>query len=383
MFERRISLFSLFGFKVKLDISWFILAILIAWSLATGVFPNYFSGLRTATYWWMGVAGAVGLFVSIVFHEFCHSIIARYYGLSMKGITLFIFGGVAEMEDEPQSPRVEFLMALAGPASSVLLSGVFYLLGMAGKNAGLPTSVNGVLVYLSWINLILAGFNLVPAFPLDGGRILRSILWAVKHNLRWATHIASSLGSAFGMFLIVVGIISFITGNFIGGLWYFLIGMFVRGASQMSYRQLIIRKALAGEHVGRFMKSEPVTVWPTLTVSELVQDYFYKYHYKMFPVLENGRVKGCISTREVKQIPHDQWSNYKIADLVKPCSRENTVSLHADAIKVLALMNSTGNSRLMVLDGDKLAGIVTLKDLLQFLALKIDLEENEKIYIPY
>lgn len=383
MFGKQISLFSLFGFKVKLDVSWFILAILIAWSLATGVFPEYFPGFKTETYWWMGIAGAAGLFVSIVFHEFCHSIIARYYGLSMKGITLFIFGGVAEMEGEPQSPKVEFLMALAGPVSSVMLSGVFYALEAAGKNAGWSKPTNGVLAYLAWINLILAGFNLVPAFPLDGGRILRSILWAVKHNLRWATHIASYLGSAFGIFLIILGIISFIGGNFIGGLWYFLIGTFVRSASQMSYRQLIIRKALAGEHVERFMKSEPITVSPSVTIPQLVQDYFYKYHYKMFPVLENGRVKGCISTREVKQIPRDQWSNYRVADIVKPCSRENAVSLHEDAVKALGLMSSTGNSRLMVLDGDKLAGIVTLKDLLQFLALKIDLEENEKIDIPY
>jgi len=383
MFGRRISLFSLFGFKVNLDTTWFILAILIAWSLAQGVFPEYFPGFKTETYWWMGIAGALGLFVSIVFHEFCHSIVARCYGLPIKGITLFIFGGVAEMEGEPQSPKVEFLMALAGPVSSVLLSGVFYLLKAAGKNAGWPQSINGVLSYLAWINLILAGFNLVPAFPLDGGRILRSILWAVKHNLRWATHIASYLGSAFGIFLIILGIISFIGGNLIGGLWYFLIGMFVRTASQMSYKQLIIRKALAGEHVERFMKSEPVTVSPSVTISQLVQDYIYKYHYKMFPVLENGRVKGCISTREVKQIPHDQWSNYRVGDIVKPCSRENTVSLHEDAIKALGLMSSTGNSRLMVLDGEKIAGIVTLKDLLQFLALKIDLEEKEEINIPY
>ncbi len=383
MFERRISLFSLFGFKVNLDISWFILAVLIAWSLATGVFPEYFSGLEKATYWWMGIAGAIGLFVSIIFHEFCHSIIARYYGIPMKGITLFVFGGVAEMEDEPQSPKVEFLMAIAGPASSVLLGGVFYLLGKAGKNAGLPMSVNGVLAYLSWINIILAVFNLVPAFPLDGGRVLRSILWAARHNLRWATHIASSMGAAFGIFLIVLGIVSFISGNFIGGLWYFLIGMFVRNASQMSYRQLIIRKALAGEHVERFMKNEPVTVPPTLTISQLVRDYFYKYHYKMFPVVEDGKVRGSISTREIKQIPHNQWDDYKIADLIKPCSRENTVSLHEDAVKVLSLMSSTQNSRLMVLDGDRLVGIVTLKDLLQFLALKIDLEENEEINMPY
>ncbi|MGA2916889.1 MAG: site-2 protease family protein [Sedimentisphaerales bacterium] len=382
MFERRISLFSLFGFKVKLDVSWFILAVLISWSLATGVFPSYFGGLEKATYWWMGIAGAAGLFVSIVFHEFCHSIVARYYGLQMKGITLFVFGGVAEMEGEPQSPKVEFLMAIAGPISSVLLGGVFYLIGKAGKNAGLPLSITAVLAYLSWINILLAGFNLVPAFPLDGGRVLRSILWAAKHNLRWATHIASSMGAMFGIFLIVLGIVSFISGNFIGGLWYFLIGMFVRNASQMSYRQLIIRKALAGEHVERFMKSEPVTVPPTLTISQLVRDYFYKYHYKMFPVLEDGRVKGCISTREIKQVPHNQWDNYKIADFIKPCSRENTVPLHEDAVKVLSLMSSTQNSRLMVLDGDKLVGIVTLKDLLQFLALKIDLEENEEINIP-
>lgn len=383
MFGRQISLFNLFGFKVKLDISWFILAILIAWSLAQGVFPDYFPGLDITTYWWMGIAGALGLLMSIIFHEFCHSAIARYYGLPIKGITLFIFGGVAEMGEEPQSPKVEFLMALAGPVASVALSGVFYALEIAGKNAGWSKPTNGVLAYLAWINLILAGFNLVPAFPLDGGRILRSILWAVKHNLRWATHIASYLGSAFGIFLIVLGIINFIGGNFIGGLWYFLIGMFVRGASQMSYRQLIIRKALAGEHVERFMKTEPISVSPSVTVSQLVQDYFYKYHYKMFPVLENGRVKGCVSSREVKQIPRDQWSNYRVADIVKPCSRENTVSVRDDAIKALSLMSSTGNSRLMVLDGEKIAGVVTLKDLLQFLALKIDLEEKEEIKIPY
>jgi Zn-dependent protease len=331
----------------------------------------------------MGIAGAIGLFASIIFHEFCHSIVARYYGLSMKGITLFIFGGVAEMEDEPQSPKVEFLMAVVGPLSSFLLSGIFYVLGMASKNIGWPVPVSGVLSYLAGLNFILAIFNLVPAFPLDGGRVLRSILWGIKHNLRWATHIASYLGSAFGIILMVLGIISFISGNLIGGIWSFLIGTFVRGASQMSYRQMVIRKALAGEHIQRFMKPEPVTVPSSLGISQLVQDYFYKYHYKMFPVLDNDRIKGCITTKEVKAIPPDQWSNYTVGDLVKPCSGENTISLQADAVKALSLMSRTSNSRLMVVDGDKLAGIITLKDLLQFLALKIDLEEKEEIKIPF
>lgn len=383
MFENRISLFSLFGFKVKLDITWFILAVLITWSLAKGVFPHYFEGLNTATYWWMGAAGAVGLFVSIIFHEFFHSLVAKYYGMPMKGITLFIFGGVSEMEDEPESPKIEFLMAIAGPISSVVLSGIFYLMMKVGNSMGLPKPIGGVLGYLSIINVVLAVFNLIPAFPLDGGRVLRSILWGAKHNLRWATRVASSFGSAFGIFLIIMGIISFIAGNFIGGLWYFLIGMFIRGASKMSYKQLIIRKALAGERVERFMKTDPITVPPNLTVSELVRNYFYKYHYKMFPVLEDGTVKGCITTREIKQIPHEQWGNHKVGDLVQPCTNENSVSLHTDAVKALSLMSSTGNSRLIVLDaGERLAGIVTLKDLLKFLALKIDLEEDEKLDLP-
>ncbi|MEN6383885.1 MAG: site-2 protease family protein [Phycisphaerales bacterium] len=382
MFENRISLFSLFGFKVKLDMSWFVLAVLITWSLAKGVFPFYFKGLDNSTYWWMGVAGAIGLFVSIVFHEFFHSLIAKAYGMPMKGITLFIFGGVSEMEDEPESPKIEFLMAIAGPISSLVLSGIFYVLLVVSHRIKVPISVSGVLGYLAMINVILAVFNLVPAFPLDGGRVLRSILWGLKHNLKWATRIASMLGSMFGMLLIILGIVNFIAGNFIGGLWYFLIGMFIRNASKMSYRQMVIRKALAGEPVEKFMKSEPITVAPNLTVTELVRDYFYKYHYKMYPVAENGNVDGCITSRQIKQVPHNLWDNYKVKDLIVPCTKENTVSSHTDAVKALSLMSSTGNSRLMVLDDNKLKGIVTLKDLLKFLALKIDLEGDEQIQLP-
>jgi Zn-dependent protease len=382
MFENRISLFSLFGFKVKLDMSWFVLAILITWSLAKGVFPYYFKGLESSTYWWMGVAGALGLFVSIVFHEFFHSLIAKMYGLPMKGITLFIFGGVSEMEDEPQSPKVEFLMAIAGPLSSVVLSGIFYGLTFISNKSKLPISISGVLAYLALINIILAGFNLVPAFPLDGGRVLRSILWGIKHNLKWATHVASTLGSLFGVLLIILGIANFMSGNFIGGLWYFLIGLFIRNASKMSYRQIIIRRALAGEPVEKFMKTEPVTVEPNLTLSELVRDYFYKFHYKMYPVVEEGSVDGCITSKQVKQVPHNLWDSYKVKDLIQPCTKDNSVSAHTDAIKALSMMSNTGNSRLMVLDGGKLEGIVTLKDLLRFLALKIDLEGDNEIQLP-
>jgi len=339
MFGKRIPLFKLFGFSVSIDITWFILAILITWTLAED-FPRYFEGFSKATYLWMGIAGAFGLFASIVFHEFCHSLVARRYGLPMKGITLFIFG----------------------------------FLYMASKRAGWYEPVNGVL-WFSWrLNYALAVFNLVPAFPLDGGRVLRSILWAIKGNLRWATKIASQLGSAFGLFLIIMGLWFFIGGDFVGGVWSALIGMFIRTASQMSYRQLLMRRSLAGEEIRHFMKSDPITVPPSISIEQLVNDYFYRHHLKMFPVCDGDRLVGCVTSNQVKQVPKDKWSQQTVRQLIKPCSRENTVGPEMDAVKALSIMNRTGNSRLMVVDGEQLVGIVTLKDMLKFLDLKIDFE---------
>jgi Zn-dependent protease/CBS domain-containing protein len=374
MFEKRIPLFSLFGFKVSLDLTWLILAVLITWSLAEGVFPIYFKGFSTTIYWWMGVAGAIGLFFSIVFHEFCHSIVARQFGLEMKGITLFIFGGVAEMQEEPQSAKAELFMAIVGPISSLVLAGIFYVIQIVGSSYGLYKPAAAVLLYLAWLNMILAIFNMVPAFPLDGGRVLRSILWAIKGNLRWATHIAAQLGAAFGWLLIILGVVNFISGSFIGGLWYLLIGMFIRNASHMSYRQMLMRKALAGEPVERFMETQVVTAPPDISVRELVDDYFYKYHYAMFPVENNGHLAGCVTAKQIKEVPRERWGQTKVADIASGCGSENTVSRDTDAMKALSLMNSTANTRLMVLDGDRLVGIVTLKDLLRFFSLKIDLE---------
>jgi Zn-dependent protease len=326
------------------------------------------------TYWWMGAAGAAGLILSIVFHEFWHSVIARHYGLPMKGITLFIFGGVAEMEEEPPNAKTELLMAIAGPISSVVLGGMLLAVSQGGVAANWPQPVWGILQYLGWLNIILAVFNLIPAFPLDGGRVLRSILWAAKGDLRWSTRIASTLGSAMGMFLIVLGLIALVSGNLVTGIWYFLIGLFIRGAAQMSYRQVRIRRALGGEPVSHFMEKNPVTVPPSISIRELVDDYFYKYHYKMFPVSSNSILEGCINSRQITEIPRELWEQRRVQDVLAPCSRETTVSPDTDAMKALSIMNRTGNSRLMVVQEDHLVGIITLKDMLKFLNLKIDLE---------
>ncbi len=376
MFGKKIHLFTLFGFEVGIDFTWFLLAIFVAWSLAAGLFPLYYKGHTVGIYWAMGIAGALGLFLSIVFHEFWHSVVARHFGLPMKGITLFIFGGVAEMEDEPPNAKTELLMALAGPISSLVLGGIFLGVYRGGLAAHWPQPVWGVLQYLGWLNIILAVFNLIPAFPLDGGRVFRSILWAAKGDLRWSTRIAAAFGSGMGVLLILLGLFAFITGNLITGIWYFLIGMFIRGAAQMSYRQVLIRNALGGAPVSRFMESNPVTVPPSISVRELVENYFYRYHFKMFPVSGNSTLEGCISSKEIKAIPQEQWDQQRVQDVLVSCSPDTMVRPDTDAMEALTTMNRTGNSRLMVVEGDHLVGIITLKDMLKFLNMKIDLEER-------
>ena len=377
MFGKHIKLFKLLGFEVRVDASWLVIAVLVTWSLASGLFPYLYPGISRETYWTMGVLGALGLFASIVAHEFCHSLVARKVGIPMKGITLFIFGGVAEMGDEPPTARAEFMMAIVGPLSSMAIGAVFYLIYRGGQSAGWSTPVNGVIYYIAYINGILAAFNLVPAFPLDGGRVLRSILWGAKGNLRWATRVSSTIGAAFGLGLIFLGIYKFVTGDVIGGVWMFLIGMFLRNAAQMSYQQLLVRKALEGEPVRRFMNADPVTVQSSLTVEKLVEDYIYKYHHKMFPVMEGEKLVGCITTRQIKEIPREAWSRETIREAASPVSAENTISPATDAVKALAMMNQGGVSRLLVMEGGRLVGLVTLKDLLDFFSLKVELEEQD------
>jgi Zn-dependent protease/CBS domain-containing protein len=324
------------------------------------------------------VAGALGLFGSIVIHEVSHSLVARRYGLPITGITLFIFGGVAEMDDEPPSPQSEFMMALAGPLSSAVLALIFWLLSLWGgryEGTGVVWPALTALVgYLASINGSLALFNILPAFPLDGGRVLRSILWGLRDDLRWATRLASRIGSAFGYLLVGLGVLSLFLGRFSGGLWLIVIGMFLNNAARSSYQQLAMREALEGEPVRRFMTPGPVTVPPTISVRDLVEQYVYEHHYKTYPVVQDEELLGCVTTRDIQAVPRDEWSTRTVGSLASQCSLDNTIASTADATEALAKMSRTRNSRLMVVEESRLVGMIALKDLLAFLSLKIELE---------
>ncbi|HUO83885.1 MAG TPA: site-2 protease family protein [Thermoanaerobaculia bacterium] len=379
MFGRGITLFRLFGFAVRVDASWLIVATLVAWSLATAVFPQSAPDLSTRTYWGMGIAGALLLFLSIVVHEFAHSLVARRFGIPMRGITLFIFGGIAEMDQEPPSARAEMYMALAGPFASVLISVFFFLLSLLGSALGWNPPLIGVIQYLAWINVVLVIFNLLPAFPLDGGRVLRSAIWMWTGKLRKATRIAAHTGSGFGLLLIVLGIVSVIfMKNLVGGLWWFLIGMFIRNAATMSYKQVVVREVLKGEPLSRFMNPNPVTVQRSLSIADLVENYIYRHHYKMFPVMDDDRLMGCVTTRQVRDVPRDQWDKQSVGTLAGACSDANYIGVDADAMDALTQMMKNNYSRLLVMDGERLAGVVSLKDLMSFLRLKIELEDDEE-----
>ena len=319
----------------------------------------------------MGAAGAAALFVSIIAHEFSHAIVARHYDIHIRGITLFIFGGIAEMENEPPSAKSEFLMALAGPAASVLL-GALAFAALWLDIWSLPSAT--VVRYVATINLVLAVFNCVPAFPLDGGRMLRAALWHRRRDLRSATHTAARLGGAFGWLLIGLALLAAVRRDLLGAIWLALIGMFVRRAARSAYQQVLLREALEGQPVRRFMRVSPVTVPPGISVQALVDDYIYRHRHSLYPVAEDGRLAGCVTLEQVKRIPREEWRDRSVAEILVACSPATTIHPDTDALEALARMRRHPGSRLLVVEGDRLVGILTAYDLLGFLSVKTRLE---------
>jgi Zn-dependent protease/CBS domain-containing protein len=371
----RRPLINLLGFEIRFDLTWLILVALIVWTLGAGYFPAAQADLSTATYVWMAVFGALGLFASIILHELSHSVVGRKLGMQIKGIRLFVFGGAAELTEEPPSPRVEALMVIVGPAMSIALAIVFYAAAAILLGLNVPQPVATVLGYLAAANLILALFNLIPAFPLDGGRLLRAGLWAWRGDLIWATRVASLVGGAFGLLLIILGILSALYGNLVGGMWWFLIGLFVRAAASSSYRQVVAQRILQAVPVRRLMRPDPISVSPDISVQQLTEEFLLARSLKEVPVVLNQHLIGTVGIADVKVVPPAERSERRVADILQPIGG-SAIAIDARADEALGKMQQNGRGRLFILEDERLVGVLSLRDLLQHLSITSELQAD-------
>ncbi len=371
MFTKRIHLFSLLGFRVGLDLSWFLLALLIVWTLAVGYFPQAVEGLSQASYLSMGIAGAVGIFFSIIFHEFAHAMVARRYDMPISGITLFIFGGVAELKDEPPGPGAEFWVAIAGPISSYILAAVFYVLVVMVGSALGSGPITAVLGYLALINIVLATFNLIPAFPLDGGRVLRAGVWKWTGDLGKATGIAANMGRILGWVLIAFGVANAVTGNSVGGIWQVLIGFFIVSAAGMSEMQMEMKLGLAGMRAQDLMTSDVAVIPHDLTLADAVNSFFYRHYHKAFPVVRDGRAVGWLRLEDVGEFSNDLWPTTAAIDAIDPKTADHVIRRSAPMREGLEKMREHNTGRLMVVDAEgAVEGVLTQRDIMDFLAIR-------------
>jgi Zn-dependent protease/predicted transcriptional regulator len=348
--------------------SWLIVYALITWTLAVGYFPRTLPGLSPVGAWLSGLAAALLLFVSVLLHELSHAFVARAHGLSVSGITLHVFGGVSQLEEEPASARAELLIAGVGPLSSFAIAGMLW--GIRATGAMTTGVASAIVDYLIFINTAIGVFNLVPGFPLDGGRVLRAALWKWKGSLRPATLIASRVGGAVAVILMMWGFLQVMTGTFIGGVWMILIGLFLRGAADASYAQVDLKETLGRLHVDDIMVRNPVTIGANEPVAALV-DLLWAYHFTSFPVVDEGdRAAGIVSLQHVQPVPREHWAHTLVRDVMQPLSPELSVERGDTVYRALEKASRNGLGRLAVVDGERLVGYLSLKDITHVVALR-------------
>ncbi len=364
---------SLLGIPVKLHYTLVLAVLLIAWTLAVGFMPFEYPGLSSIEYWVIGIIGAFGLFTSVLIHELAHSYVAEKNGLPVRRIVLFIFGGVSEIEEEAKNPRLEFKIAVVGPASSILIGIVLGLTWYMVVGLGLSPLIVASLEYCSYINLLLGGFNLLPAFPLDGGRVLRAALWKWKNDFMRATKTATNVGVAFSYFFMLGGFAIIFFDSLISGLWFILIGWFLKNGSESSLKQTMVSEALAGVAVSDIMTREVHTVDPDTLLKDLVEDYFSKYKHGGFPVTENSTLLGLVTIEDLRKIPKEKWRETKTADIMTSC--EKLICLKPDemALDAFISMSKQAVGRMPVQANGKLVGIVTRSDILHSIKIRTEL----------
>ena len=354
---------TIMGIPMRVHFSWFIVFGLITWSLSTHYFPKAAPDLPVASYWIKGTLAALLLFASVAFHELSHSYIAKKYHIPITSITLFIFGGIAQMKGEPPHPKAEFRMAIAGPLSSFFLSGLFFLVSV--NTVGGPRALFS---YLAQINFILGAFNLIPGFPMDGGRILRAVLWSRTKDYFYATQKASNFGQKIAIFFVIFGTFLIFSGSS-GGLWLLLIGWFLYMGAQSSSQQATLQEVLSGIKVKDVMARDIVTVNSSIPIDEAVDKYFLRYGYGGFPVMDDGKFLGIITLKEIKNVPREDWSKVKVSDILVPHNKKWEMSHDSNVMKALELMIKEDKGRIIVMENDKIVGLITRNGIARYLQI--------------
>jgi len=372
MGRNALSLGRVFGIEVKLDYSWFIVFALVVWSLADYYFPSTHPGWSGGTYWAIGIVTALLFFASVVTHELAHSFVSQAQGIPVRDITLFIFGGAAQISEEPKSARNEFLMALAGPATSLVLAALFGLLWWASALVTAPL-LQALTSWLAWINLALALFNLIPGFPLDGGRIFRAIVWALTGNLHQATRVATGLGRVVAYGFIFWGILQIFGGNWVGGLWIAFIGWFLENAAKASYRQATFQELLAGHTANEVMMSDCPRIPRGLTLETLVDQVVLPSGRRCFPVVEGDRLSGLLTLHLIKKVPRERWATTRVEEMMIPLADLKTVGPDDDLTTIFERMTTEDVNQFPVMESGRLLGMVARDNVLAFLRARIEL----------
>jgi Zn-dependent protease/CBS domain-containing protein len=362
---------TIMGIPIRVHFSWLIIFGLITWSLSTFYFPKAAPELPGLSYWISGVAAALLLFVSVALHELSHSFIAMRYGQSIVSITLFIFGGVAQMKGEPAHPKAEFNMAIAGPISSFFLSLIFFII----YNLVTGQVEKALFQYLSYINLVVAVFNLIPGFPMDGGRVVRAYLWKKTNDFYYATRKASNYGQKIALFFITFGLFSIFVG-FPGGLWLMLIGWFLHTASQTSYQQASLQETLSRVKVKDIMVRDIVFIPKDTTVDAAVNEYFLKYGYGGFPVVEGGNFLGFLTLKDIRNVRKERWKETRVSEIFTPHDKRWELSQNESAIKSLELMISEDTGRLPVTEEGKLIGLITRNGIARYVKIMSEIKKG-------
>jgi Zn-dependent protease/CBS domain-containing protein len=356
------------GIEIGVHWSWLFIFVLITWSFANGILEQFFPEWSEARRWAVGVLVAVIFFASILLHELSHSLVAKARGIPVKGITLFIFGGVSNLGREAQSAGEEFQIAIVGPLTSLAVGAVFAIIWVSLR---VPwPDVAAIAGYLAFINGVIAAFNMLPGFPLDGGRVFRSIVWWRNRDLLRATRTASRVGAFVAYALMAGGALQFVLWNPIGGVWMFLIGLFLRNASSTSYEQMVLQTALQGVSAAELARADFVPVSPETTVQHLVDGYMLVGRGRCYPVMAGEDLLGLVSLTDARRLDREQWPTTSVFRVMTPFERLHTVSPREDAMQVLQMMGEADVNQVPVLDGRRLLGMVSRGDILRLIQMR-------------